>query len=46
MLYVFGGGVILGIARTKTNSTLLTVWLHILINGLAAARIIFVQLQE
>jgi membrane protease YdiL (CAAX protease family) len=46
MLYVFGGGLILGIARAKTNSTLLTVWLHILVNGLAAARRLFLQLQE
>lgn len=46
MLYVFGGGVILGVAQTKTNSTLLTVWLHILGNGLAAAQTVFVQLQE
>ena len=46
MLYVFGGGVILGLVRAKTNSTLLTMWLHILVNGLAAAQTAFVQLQE
>jgi membrane protease YdiL (CAAX protease family) len=46
MLYVFGGGLILGIVRAKTNSTLLTIWLHIIVNGLAAAKTVFVQLQE
>lgn len=46
MLYVFGGGVILGIVRARTNSTLLTMWLHILVNGLATAQTVFMQLQE
>lgn len=46
MLYVFGGGLIWGIARAKTNSTLLTVWLHILVNGLAVAQSLFLELQE
>lgn len=39
--FVFGLGLLLGAARARTNSTLLTVWLHSLINLLATAQAAF-----
>jgi len=38
---VFGLGLLLGTARARTNSTLLTMWLHSLINLLATAQAAF-----
>lgn len=39
--FVFGLGLLLGTARAKTHSTLLTMWLHSLINLLATAQAAF-----
>lgn len=43
---IFGLGLVLGAARAMTNSTLLTIWLHSLINLLATAQTAFVLLQQ
>jgi membrane protease YdiL (CAAX protease family) len=43
---VFGLGLVLGTARAMTNSTLLTIWLHGLINALATAQVAFMLLQQ
>jgi membrane protease YdiL (CAAX protease family) len=34
---IFAFGLILGAVRTMTNSTLLTIWLHCIVNVLALA---------
>ncbi len=39
--FVFGIGLLLGAARARTDSTLLTIWLHSLINLLATAQAAF-----
>lgn len=43
---VFGLGLLLGAARAMTNSILLTMWLHSLINALATAQVAFMLLQQ
>jgi len=43
---VFGLGLVLGAARAMTNSTLLTIWLHGLVNLLVTAQTGFVLLQS
>lgn len=43
---VFGLGLVLGTARAMTNSTLLTIWLHSLINALATAQVAVMLLQQ
>ena len=43
---VFGLGLVLGTARAMTHSTLLTIWLHSLVNALATVQTAFALLQQ